>query len=163
MIRPLPSHGDRVAQPRSEVIPEGDGAPSTHTPPGATRHRTVTTGPECRGPLPFAAQQRRVPIGGIALIAVLCAVMAGMPSWIITGDPTIAVVMAGLLIGWSLAVAAPALVGCGNPVDRQLRRQGAIAVDLDDEHDSTETATTQLDAARLRARLVELEQRGYQR
>ena len=62
----LSSHGARVARSRSEVIPEGDGVPSTHTPPPAAQHRKVTTGPGGRGPLPLAALSTLV-----AMLAVI--------------------------------------------------------------------------------------------
>ncbi len=145
----------RVAQPRSEVIDEVDGVPSTHTQHEATQQRMVIVEPESRGPLPFAAKQPRIPIAGVAIITLTSAAMAALPSWIITGDATIALGMGPLLIAWCFSIAALALLGHGNPVDRQLRREARNDDDQGDEHDSTAAGTTHADAAKPRGQLVE--------
>ncbi len=49
----------RVAPPRSLLIPEGDGVPSTHTAPTATPTRTVSPIPSSRAPHSFAASPPR--------------------------------------------------------------------------------------------------------
>ncbi len=146
----------RVAHPRSEVIDEVDGVPSTHTQHVATQQRMVSVEPDSRGPLPFAAKQPRVPIAGVAIITLTSAAMAAVPSWIITGSPTIALGMGALLIGGCLSIAALTLLGHGNPVDRQLRR---VTRDDDqgDEHESTAADTPHADAAQLQVHLVELQ------
>ncbi|MEM9655601.1 MAG: hypothetical protein AAGA65_26180 [Actinomycetota bacterium] len=137
--------------------------PSTHTHHAATRHREVTTDRCSHGPLPFAAKRPRLPWTGVALITLVCSAIAALPTWIITGDPTTTAGMGALLVSCCLALAVPAVLGHGNPVDRQLRRQRRHGCDQDDEDDSTAAETTELEVARLRAQLVELEQRGYRR
>ena len=68
----LPSHRAWVAHPRSEVIPEGDGVPSTHIHPTATQHRKAATDPGSRNPLPFAAPS---PIGAAPAVISMSAIV----------------------------------------------------------------------------------------
>ena len=51
----LTNHRARVAQPRSDVIPAGDGLPSTHTAHTAARGQKVTTVAAQHAPHAFAA------------------------------------------------------------------------------------------------------------
>ena len=53
---PVESQWDWVAESRSEVIPAGDGVPSTYTPPDARVIREVADFAAERAPRPFAAQ-----------------------------------------------------------------------------------------------------------
>ena len=68
----LRSHGTRVARSRSEVIPEGDGAPSTYTRLSAAQRRKITTGPARSGPLPFDAPS---PIGAVPAVISMSAIV----------------------------------------------------------------------------------------
>ena len=133
----LPSHRAQVAQPRSDVIPEGDGAPSTHTHHTATRHRKVTTGHDSSGPLPFDAPS---PIGAIpAVISMSAIVLLATITAVLrlyAGHPYRFHILAGLLgaIGIEcLLLAAIAAV--------RARRVGPLPRDLDQaDEDAGHTA-----------------------
>ncbi len=118
------NHRDRVANPRSGFIAAGDGLPSTHQHRPAAPNREVTQDPGRRPPLPFAAIPHLRHIAGALGIALLSAVMAAVPSWMVTDNPPIGLAMGGLLLTVALIIAAPGLTGRGNPVEEQLRRDG---------------------------------------
>ena len=106
-----------------EVIPEGDGVPSTHTPLSAVPDRKVTAGVPGSAPHPFAAKPLRSNwLLALAITVVTC-VLAAVPTWLITEDLRAVVVMVAALVVWCGLLAGPAIAGWANPVERELRRQ----------------------------------------
>jgi len=72
MPSPPSNHRDRVARPRSDVIDEVDGLPSSHTHPEPQPARKVTTDPGRSAALPFAAPST---IAAESAVAVMSAVV----------------------------------------------------------------------------------------
>ena len=119
----LPSHGPRVAESPLEVIPEGDGVPTTHTPLSAAPDRKVTSALPDNVPHPFAAKPPRSnSLLALAITVVTC-VLGAVPTWLITDDLTMVAVVVAALVMWCSVLAAPALAGWANPAENQLRRQ----------------------------------------
>jgi len=117
----------RVARTRSEVIPEGDGAPSTHTPPAAAPDQKVTPNHAGRAPLPFAASPAAAIPSVIAMTAIVVTASVAALLSVYADHPDRWRIVAGFLAvvaGWCAVLAIPALArhrhpqDDGEPVDR---------------------------------------------
>ena len=117
----------RVARTQSEVIPEGGGAPSTHTHHTATLDREVTPPLAGRAPLPFVASPAAaIPIvAAMAALVLTAAVVAVLTLY--ADHPDRWRIVAGFLAvvaGWCAVLAIPAIArhrrsqDPGQPADR---------------------------------------------
>ncbi len=114
MPRSARTHHTRIAHPRSSVIPEGDGVPSTHTHLGAVPDRTVTTGPHRAAPLPLDAPS---PIGAIPAVIAMGAIVLTVAVIsilvVLDGHPDrvrIAAGFVGLIAAWCALLASPVVM-----------------------------------------------------
>ena len=130
-MRPLSCHGTRVAHPRPEGIPEGDGVPLTHTPIVASRHRKVTTGPAKLTPPPFAAFRIPAIPAAIAMAVVVLTAAVHAVLTVYAGDPTRWALVGGLLAALASWCALLAVLGSllrRKPVAGQVSRYARTEV-----------------------------------
>ena len=117
----------RVAPTHLEVIPEGDGVPSTHTHLAAVPDRKVASVTVDSAPHPFAArhpQHQRIAALAIILVAT---VLAASATCAVTGRASSAALVAIAVAVFGLAVAAPSLAGRRTRADRELAHREQMA------------------------------------
>ena len=126
MACPSCSGWDRVAPSPSVVIPGGDGVPPTHTQLASGPDRKVTRTHRRRGPLPFAANLTVAEWVLFLAITLVCASMAAVPRWIVTGSTDAAAALGSTIAGFCVLMALPAMAGHRNPVERDRRNRADI-------------------------------------
>ena len=119
-----PNHTARVAHSRSRCIPQGDGAPSTHTQPPAAQHRMFSADMSSSAARPLAAPLVVCWVVVVAMRATVLGATVVALATILDGSPNRSLIVTGslaVLALWCAALAAPA-------ARRHATHRGAVQV-----------------------------------